>query len=168
MEKTVYQGQIIRVTEEKINDIVWERAYLPDGVIIFPFTPEGKILMVKERRPHETPNWRIKPVSGILEPETGSPAENAAREMQEEIGLKPSELECFMILKGSGTISHTQYFFTARHLVPAKLPNPDGEETIMEVLAYWPEELLQKYLQEEIKWSHSTLGFLRLYHSLSH
>ena len=165
MEKEVYKGQIIRVTEEKIQDINWERAYVPDGVIIFPITPEGKIIFIEEKRPHENPPVRIKPVSGILEPEKGTPEENALRELQEEIGFK-GKLEKIMTLKGSGTITHTQHFFIARNLVAAKLPNPDGEDTIMGVRSYYPDELLEKFMQDELTWSMSTLGFFRLYHLL--
>ena len=165
MEREVYKGQIIRVTEEKINSTVWERAYMPDGVIIFPITDEGKILMILEKRPHENPPQRLKPVSGILEAKYGSPAENANRELQEEIGFK-ADLEPLMTIKGSGTMNSTQYYFIARNLKVSKLPNPDGEDTIIEVKAFTLEELLQKYLKDEIRWSHSTLGFFRLYYHL--
>lgn len=162
MEKEVYKGQIIRVTEEKIDNIVWERAYLPDGVIIFPITDEGKIILIKEKRPHENPPVRIKPVSGILEHDKGTPEENAQREMQEEIGLKASELELLWSMKGSGTITHNQYFFIGRGLVPSKLPNPDGEEVILELIEFAPQELYQAVLNNELKWSMSTLGIFRL------
>lgn len=166
MEKTVFQGQIIQVTQQQIGDITWERAYLPDGVIAFPMNEEGQILMVEEKRPHESPPIRIKPVSGILESERGSPEENLQQEMQEEVGYKARELALFMTLKGSGTVTHTQYFFVARELIPSKLPNPDGEDTIMGLRWYTPDELLDAYLQDQIKWSFSTLGFFKLYHLL--
>jgi 8-oxo-dGTP pyrophosphatase MutT (NUDIX family) len=162
MEKLVYNGNIIKVTEEKINDIVWERAYLPDGVIIFPLTSEGKILLVKERRPHETPPLRIKPVSGILERDKGTPEENAQRELQEEVGLKASQMELLWKLQSTGTVTSSQYFFIARDLIPSKLPNPDGEETIEEVMAFSPEDLKKFILNDELKWSLSTLGLFRL------
>jgi 8-oxo-dGTP pyrophosphatase MutT (NUDIX family) len=129
-------------------------------------TEDGKVLMVEEKRPHENPPVRIKPVSGILEENKGTPEDNALREMQEEIGLK-GELECFWILKGTGTINHTQYFYIARKLVPAKIPNPDGEDTIISVKAYSLEELLGMYQKDEIKWSMSTLGFFRLLQRLT-
>ncbi len=167
METEVYKGNIIRITEEKIDSVVWERAYLPNGVIIFPITDEGKIIMILEKRPHENPPYRIKPVSGILEPDKGSPEENAQREMQEEIGFKAGQLESLMVMKGSGTLNSTQYYFIARHLTPSKLPNPDGEETVMEIKAYTIDELFKKFLNDEIKWSHSTLGFFRLYYKLN-
>ena len=166
METEVFKGQIIRVTEEKIENINWERVYLPSGVIIFPINEKGEILMVEEKRPHENPSMRIKPVSGILELDKGSPEENAQREMQEEIGFKAGVLENFWTMKSSGTVNSVQYFYIARNLEISKLPNPDGEDTIMSVKAFSPDELMQMYLQDRIRWSMSTLGFFRLYEYL--
>ncbi|MBA2403150.1 MAG: NUDIX hydrolase [Bdellovibrionales bacterium] len=166
MEKEVYKGQIIRVTEEEIGGIVWERAYLPSGVIIFPINDHGQVMMIEEKRPHENPPHRIKPVSGILELDKGTPEENAQREMQEEIGFKAGILEKFWTMQANGTVNNTQHFFLARNLTPSKLPNPDGEETVMGVKFYDLEELKTKYLNDEIKWSMSTLGFFRLYQHL--
>lgn len=166
METEVFKGQIIRVTEEKIENINWERVYLPSGVIIFPINEKGEILMVEEKRPHENPSTRIKPVSGILELDKGSPEENAQREMQEEIGFKAGILENFWTMKSSGTVNSVQYFYIARNLEISKLPNPDGEDTIMSVKAFSPDDLMQMYLQDKIRWSMSTLGFFRLYEYL--
>ncbi|MGE3608735.1 MAG: NUDIX hydrolase [Bacteriovoracaceae bacterium] len=162
MENEVYKGKFLRVTEELMDNIVWERVYLPPGVIIYPITPEGKIIYIKELRPHETPNTRIKPVSGIYEPDKGSPSENALRELQEEIGFAADHLENFLTIKTTGTTNSDQYFFLATGLRPSKLPNPDGEDIIMETIEFSPEELLEKYLNDEIRWSMSTLGFFRL------
>lgn len=166
MEKTVYRGNIITVTEEEIDGITWERAYLPSGVIIFPITDDGKIILIKEKRPHEKPNVRIKPVSGILEEKLGTAEENAQREMQEEIGFKAREMKLLMTLKGSGTITHTQHFFVARGLIHSKLPNPDGEETIQGLVEFTPDELRAALRNDEIKWSMSTLGMFRLLDSM--
>ena len=166
MEKTVYQGNILKETEEVIDGVTWERAYVPNGVIIFPITDEGKIILIRERRPHETPNVRVKPVSGILEEELGSPEENAQREMQEEIGFKAREMKLLMTLQGSGTITHTQYFFMAKGLIPSKLPNPDGDEVIEALIEYTPDELREALRTDKIKWSMSTLGMFRLLDSL--
>jgi ADP-ribose pyrophosphatase len=166
MEKEVYRGQIVRVTEERIDNINWERVYLPDGIIVFPIRDDGKILMVKEKRPHESPPFRMKPVSGILESDKGSPAENAQREMQEEIGFKAQQLENFWTLQATGTVTNTQYFFLARGLTPHKLPNPDGEDTIEAMEWFDLEELNEMYLSDKIRWSMSTLGFFRLYQFL--
>jgi 8-oxo-dGTP pyrophosphatase MutT (NUDIX family) len=162
MEKQVYKGQIIKVTEEVIGGINWERVYLPSGVIVFPLNEKGQVLMVEEKRPHETPPVRIKPVSGILEVDKGSPTENAQREMQEEIGFKADKMENYWTMKSSGTVNSQQHFFVARDLSASKLPNPDGEDTIMSVKAFDLEELKEMYLRDELHWSMSTLGFFRL------
>jgi 8-oxo-dGTP pyrophosphatase MutT (NUDIX family) len=166
MEREVYKGQIVRVTEEKIEGINWERVYLPSGVIIFPINEKGQILMIEEKRPHENPPQRIKPVSGILELDKGTSEENAQREMQEEIGFKANHMEKFWTLKASGTVNNQQDFYIARGLIPYKLPNPDGEETILSIKAFELEELREKFLNDEIRWSMSTLGFFRLYQHL--
>lgn len=162
MEKEVYKGQIIQVTEEKIQGIVWERAYLPHGVIIFPIRDDGKILFINEKRPHENPPHRIKPVSGIYEPDKGSTIENAQRELQEEIGFKATHMELLWTMKSTGTVNNEQHFFIARGLIPSKLPNPDGEDIVMEIIAFSPEELKNKLMREEIRWSMSTLGAFKL------
>ena len=166
MEKEVYKGQIVRVTEEEINNTVWERVYTPDGVIIFPITDDGKIILIEEKRPHENPKVRIKAVSGILEHDKGSPLENAQREMQEEIGFKATEMIPLMTMKGSGTINSTQYFFIAKGLIPSKLPNPDGEDTILGMKAYEPQELIDLLMKDQMRWSMSTLGIFRLIETL--
>jgi ADP-ribose pyrophosphatase len=166
MEQEVYKGQIIKVTEEKIGNIVWERAYMPDGVIVFPITDEGKIILIEERRPHERPPVRIKPVSGILEHDKGSPMENAQREMQEEIGFKSLDMEHLWTMRSSGTVNSEQHFFIARKLIISKIPNPDGEETIMGLKEFTPEELFEALMRDEIKWSASTLGIFRLMQKL--
>jgi ADP-ribose pyrophosphatase len=162
MEKEVYKGNIIKVTEEKINGIVWERAYLPDGVIIFPITENGQIILIEEKRPHEKPNIRLKAVSGILEHNKGTPEENAQRELQEEIGFKANRLEKLMVINGSGTVNSTQYFFIARGLTPSKLTNPDGDDTILDVRYFTPDDLYEAIMKERIKWSMTTLGLFRL------
>jgi 8-oxo-dGTP pyrophosphatase MutT (NUDIX family) len=166
MEKEVYKGKIIKVTEETIDKTVWERVYLPDGVIVFPITDEGKVLMITEKRPHETPNIRLKAVSGILEHDKGTPEENAQREMQEEIGFKASKMIPLMTLKGSGTVNSTQHFFIARGLIHSKLPNPDGEDTILDITPFTPLELIDALMADRIKWSTSALGIFRLVHAL--
>jgi ADP-ribose pyrophosphatase len=166
MEKEVYKGQIIRVTEEKIDNINWERVYLPDGVIVFPITQEGKIILIQEKRPHENPAIRIKPVTGILEHDKGTPAENAQREMQEEIGYRARAMELLWTQKGTGTVNHEQHYFIARDLVLDKIPNPDGEEMIMGLVEFTPQELLDALISDQFRWSMSTLGIFRLLQKL--
>ena len=82
--------------------------------------------------------------------------------MQEEIGFKAQQMELLHHMKGTGTINHEQYFFIAKGLSPSKLPNPDGEEVILDIIELTPREIKEKLLREELRWSHSTLGLLKL------
>jgi 8-oxo-dGTP pyrophosphatase MutT (NUDIX family) len=164
MEIKVYNGKVIQVTEEKIGEINWERAYFCDGVVVYPMTEGGKILLVQEKRPHESPALRLKALSGILEPDKGTPAENAQREMQEEIGFKAKTLTLLWEMKTTGTVNNTQYFYLAEGLVPSKLPNPDGEDSIVSLVELSLEEIKDKLFKNEIPWSAHTLGHFKLLH----
>lgn len=159
MEELAFKGQFIQVTTERIGEILWERAYLPEGIVIFPITASGKILLIRERRPHETPQVRLKPVSGVSE-KNQAPIENALREMQEEIGFK-GELEKYWEYKTSGTVNSVTHFFIARHLQVSKLPNPDGD-VVEEILELSVAEIEEKIKSEEFRWGVSVMGWFKL------
>ena len=159
MEEIAFKGEFIQVTTEKIGEILWERAYLPEWVVIFPITDTGKILLIKERRPHENPPLRLKPVSGVAE-KNQSPEENALREMQEEIGFK-GDLEKFWEYKTSGTVNSVTHFFIARNLEVSKIPNPDGD-VIEEILELTVSEIDEKVKSEEFRWGVSAMGWFKL------
>jgi ADP-ribose pyrophosphatase len=157
-----YRGKFIQVTEEVIGEQTWERAYIPNGVIVFPVTGEGKLLFVEEKRPHENPPIRLKPLAGMIENHE-TPEENAQREMQEEIGLAARSMECFFTITSTGTVNATQYFFLAKGLTVSKLPNPDGEDIILDVKEFSLEELIDMLETEKLRWSTSVLGIWRLW-----
>ena len=159
MEELAFKGQFIQVTTERIGEILWERAYLPEGIVIFPITASGKILLIRERRPHETPPVRLKPVSGVSE-KNQAPIENALREMQEEIGFK-GDLEKFWEYKTSGTVNSVTHFFIARNLQVSKLTNPDGD-VIEEILELSVAEIEEKIKSEEFRWGVSVMGWFKL------
>jgi len=71
-----------------------------------------------------------------------------------------------MVLKGSGTVNSTQHFFIASHLTPSKLPNPDGEDIILDIKAFTPDELYDALMQDRMKWSMTALGLFRLFEYL--
>ena len=68
-EKNVYTGKFIKVTEQTIEDQLFERAYINNAITIFPIDNEGRLIIIKEKRVHETPNVRWKPVTGFYEDE---------------------------------------------------------------------------------------------------
>jgi ADP-ribose pyrophosphatase len=161
MEKTEFKGKFIKVTTEVIGSEVYERAYIPEGVVIFPITDAGNVLVIRELRLHETPNVRLKPVSGMLD-EGETPEENAQRELQEEIGFRANSLEKFWTYQSTGTVNSVTHFFLAKGLVASKFPNPDGEDAIMEILEVSFPDLRRMIATEEMRWGMSIMGFMRM------
>lgn len=161
MIKKVYQGKYIKVEEQTIENNVWEKVYLMDGISIYPITDDNKVLLVKEFRPHETPNIRLKPVTGIYEHEY-SFFENANRELQEEIGFEAKEIEKIWEIKSNGTVNATQFFCKAKKLSPKKIPNPDGEHTITEIIEMDILELKKQLLENKIPMHSSFVGIFKL------
>lgn len=162
MEITKYEGRFIKVTEEIMDGAVWERAYIQSGVQVFPITSEGKIYLIEEKRPHEKSPVRLKFVTGLMDKEDEDPLDTANREMQEEIGLKASHLEVLMHRESSGTLNNHFYQIIATNLVLSKIPNPDGEDTIVSVKAYTIAEILIFFETGKMQWNIDALGIFRI------
>jgi ADP-ribose pyrophosphatase YjhB (NUDIX family) len=135
MKRTVYQGKFIRVDEEETGPsrAIYEKAYLKNAVTVIPFTSEGKVIFIRENRPHEDPPIRIKLVTGFIEDGLGV-EENANKELQEEVGFKAGQLRIYAVNRMTGSVNQTNHFVLAGNLVESRIPNPDGEESILEVI----------------------------------
>lgn len=164
MEEIKYQGQYIKVTEEKIDSNIWERVYMKDGVQVFPITDEGKIIMIEEKRPHEKNPTRLKFVTGLMDKPGEDPLVTANREMQEEIGFKANKLEILIHREASGTINNNFYQVVARDLEVSKIPNPDGEDTIVSIKEFSIDEILDLLEKEKLPWSMGALGIFKIKH----
>ena len=119
-----------------------------------------KILLIKEKRPHEDPPVRWKPVTGFLEPNSDW-KKDTQRELQEEIGMKAQALELIHHLEQRGTLNIDKFFVLAHGLEKSKLPNPDGD-VIEEVKAFSVKEIIELSLQGEIVLNFDTLGLFLL------
>lgn len=161
MEKTVYNGRFIQVKEYNLDNYTWEKAYLADSLVVFPTTEDGQIYMIVEARPHEQTKQRLKFVTGHIESNENI-LDCANRELQEEIGLKANKLEIIYHHKSSGTLNSNFYMIEASDLISNKIPNPDGEETILEIKKFTFEEVEKMIFKHEITWGLSCLGFLDL------
>lgn len=161
MEKIMYQGRFMKVTEELIDENNWERCYLRDGVIVYAIDEDNRFIMIQEKRPHELEKVRLRFVAGHIE-DGLSVIENANKELREEVGLSANNIELFFELKTSGTINNTVSFVIAKGLSKDPLPNPDGD-VVISIERFTKEQILEMLLTDKIKWSTAAMGFLRLH-----
>jgi len=160
-EKQIYHGNYIQVFEQDDNGVVFEQAVFRNCVSVIPFTASGEILLIRELRPYEEPRIRLKLVTGFLE-EGLSVEENANKELQEEIGKKADRLVPYLAYRQSGSINQTNTFVLAYGLSDSKLPNPDGEETILEVLPTRIDDLYTMLVEGKFTISPSAYVLLKL------
>jgi 8-oxo-dGTP pyrophosphatase MutT (NUDIX family) len=156
--KTLYNGSFIQVTEKEIDGYRWEQVHLRDSCMIIPENESGEVLLVLEKRPHETPNQRLKFVTGLID-DGEDVIQSANRELQEEAGFKAEHFEELLLVNSTGTVNSKFYCLKATGLKPSKLPNPDGEDTIISVKWYKPLEILDMLQSGTIPWSLSALGY---------
>lgn len=165
MEELKYQGRYIKVAELKIDDQIWEKAYFADSMVVFPITDKEEMIMVIENRPHESPPKRLKFITGHIDAGESS-VQCAFREMQEEAGYKASKLEEIMIHKSSGTINSNFHYVIATDLMVSKIPNPDGEDSILEVVKIPLIELKEMIYTDKFQWTLATLGIFKIFDRL--
>ena len=104
MEEIKYCGKFVSVKEKIINGQTWEMVTIPDSLVVIPITSKDEIIFIVESRPHETPNKRLKLVTGHID-SYESPIDCANRELQEEAGFKAKDLEEIMVHRSTGTIN---------------------------------------------------------------
>lgn len=165
MEEIKYQGQFIKVAELEMNNQVWEKAYFPDSMVVFPITAKNEIIMVVENRPHEKVTQRLKFITGHID-QGESSIDCAYREMQEEAGYKAENLTEMFVHESSGTINSKFHYILATELSHSKLTNPDGEDTIVEVKKIPLKELKRMIYNDEFKWTLATLGIFKILEKL--
>lgn len=165
MEKTLYQGNYLRLTEEEIQGHIFERVYLKDSVIVFPCDAQGRLLFIEEYRAHETPQRRWKTVTGHIDP-GDTPEATVKRELQEEIGYRANSMELLYHQVSTGTVNTRVWIYLAWDLEPSKLPNPDGEETILKVEALETSEWFQRILNGDLARGPTAVELFKLYYSL--
>ncbi len=162
MEKTIYNGNFIKVTEYKADNYTWEKAYLPDSLCVIPITNENEIVFIEERRPHEKNKIRLKLVTGHID-NGESAIESANRELQEEAGFKSSELTELFVNRSTGTLNSNFHFVLAKNLTKSKIPNPDGEESIVSVQKIKMTQVKEMLESGKMDWNLSTLGLFKVF-----
>ncbi len=106
-----------------------DRVIFPNSVTVLPLrTSECRILLIRQYRP-AVGEWLLEAPAGVLE-EGEDPGEAAAREMEEEAGLRPREL----LQVASGYVSpgySTEYMHLYIGLSPVEaMARPEEHEVI--------------------------------------
>jgi ADP-ribose pyrophosphatase len=101
----------------------------PDAAIIFPVTPEGEVVLVRQYRP-PLERLELGLPAGLVEP--GEEPEAAARrELAEETGYGGGEWEPLGAVASSPSLKDNwAYLFLARGVRETAPPDPDEHETI--------------------------------------
>jgi ADP-ribose pyrophosphatase len=91
----VYAGRLIRVVRDTVREggktYVREVVGHPGGAAVVPFFEDGTVAFVSQYR-HPTRRYVLELPAGKLDPGEG-PAETAAREMEEELGVVAGRME---------------------------------------------------------------------------
>jgi 8-oxo-dGTP pyrophosphatase MutT (NUDIX family) len=160
-EKKVYSGKYINVFEEVIGPFTYERAYLHPSVQVIPFASDGKILLIRERRPIEgCSRWKF--VSGFCDKPGLSKEQVAQEELMEEAGFVAGRLEEYFYHEHRHSFIIPITYYLAFDLKEKKIPNPDGE--VVEDVRYFSiEELYQRVLDGEFDFLHEASVIMKLY-----
>lgn len=160
-EKIVYSGKYMTVKEQQVGRFLYERAFLRPSVQVIPFTSDGKILMIKERRDVEgRSRWKF--VSGFMDKPGLSAEQIAQEELMEEAGFMAGRLEKYHYLEDNHSFVIPITYFLAYDLKVNKKPNPDGD-VVEEVKSFSIDELYQRVLAGEFDFLHEASVIMKLY-----
>ncbi|MCL2140407.1 MAG: NUDIX hydrolase [Dehalococcoidia bacterium] len=167
--KRIYSGQVISLRVDKIQLPSGQKAEREviehlGAVAIVAVEPNGNILLVKQYR-HPTGKELLEiPAGGVESGET--PEETARRELQEETGFFPGELERLAgFYSAPGFSNEFLHLFLATDLSPSLLIAEDTSE--IQVVSISPLKAMEMIKSGEIIDAKSIIGLL-YYLSLSH
>jgi ADP-ribose pyrophosphatase len=144
---TIFKGRIFTVQVETIalpkgGELKAEIIRHPGSVVIIPVTESGGIVLVRQYRA-ALGRWAWELPAGSLKPGE-DPAQAAARECHEEIGLVPARLERLgAFYPTPGYCDEEMNFYRATGLRPPRdgeTAQPDEDEDI-EATAFAPEAI---------------------------
>ena len=127
MRETLYRGRIVRL---ELEDGRWEIVRHDDAVAVLARDPQGRVLGVWQRRPAVgTRTWELP--AGLIDPGE-TPAEAAARELAEEVGLEGDLRLHTRFYVSPGFCDELVYLFEAHELRPVVAAGDPEEELELE------------------------------------
>jgi len=157
----VYAGRLIRVVRDTVRE--GEKTYVrevvghPGGAAVLPVYADGTVVFVKQYR-HPTRKYVLELPAGKLDPGE-RPAETAARELEEELGLVPGRLEQLSeFYTTPGFCAERLWVFLATDLRETALRQEEDE--IIEIVRMPFERALAMVASGEIDDAKTIIGLL--------
>lgn len=151
-EHVGYDSPHLRVVEETVctpsrpGGRLWLTVRRKQAVVIAPFTPEGKLVLIRQERvPIRRIIWEFP--AGQIDGDAG-PTEirdTALRELREEAGYTTQESELLSLgiyFSSAGFTDECMHLFAARNVTPCPHgPAHEQNEVILETRAFSPNEV---------------------------
>lgn len=119
--KEIYRGRVVTLSLDEVelpngNRCSLEMIRHPGAAAVVPIDDEGRVVMIRQYR-YATAGWLLEVPAGKLDPGE-SPQVCAAREVEEETGLRPKTLDPLgWIWTTPGFTDEKIWLFRARDLV---------------------------------------------------
>jgi ADP-ribose pyrophosphatase len=160
--QTIYSGRVIQLRVEQVVEpggveTQREVVYHPGSVVIIPYLPNGRIIMVRQYR-HAVGKSLWELVAGGLDPGE-TPRHAAHRELVEETGYRARTIKPLIDFYPSpGIVSEKMHLFEARGLAPAQ-GEPDADERI-EIGTFTTSELKKMVRENRFEDGKTLVGLL--------
>lgn len=159
--EVVYPGKLIHVVRDTVRE--GEQTYVrevvrhPGGASVVPFFDDGTVAFVSQYR-HPARKYVLELPAGKLDPGE-RPAETAAREMEEELGLVAGRMEQLSeFYTTPGFCAERLWVFLATELTETALRREEDE--IIEVVRMPLESALSLVASNEIDDAKTIIGLL--------
>jgi len=162
--QTVYTCEGFDVVNEDVqfpDDTVAAYDYVAEGdsVVVLPFTVEGEVVVIEEWR-HPVGRVNRGLPAGSLESRDEDPAAAVARELEEETGYEPGEVEHLTSVEpANGLLDSVFHYFVARDCTPSGMRDLDYNESIAVGTTTF-DELVDAARDEELRDGRSMLAVL--------
>jgi ADP-ribose pyrophosphatase len=135
----IFEGRVVSLRVEEIELPGGRRSRLelihhPGAAAVVPVDGEGRVVLVRQYRHATGGHWPLEVPAGKLDPGE-EPAAAAARECEEETGLRPGRLTSLgWIWTTPGFTDERIHLFLAEALAPGRQDLQDDEELELERL----------------------------------
>lgn len=167
--REIFRGRTVRLDVDRVRlpngrEMEIEMMRHPGAAAVVPLLDGGYVLMVRQYR-YATEGWILEVPAGKLDPGE-EPEACARREVEEETGYRPGELEALgWIWTSPGFTDERIWLYLATGLAPAR--QELGQDEVLSVERLPLERAVEMAAGGELPDAKSTCALLRAHHLLS-